>query len=246
MANVGYTAAYFNIFLNIPNFLQGLSQSIHPNGSLEFMLSNAMWQEIEHVPDPQDPTEVVEEYYHDWWNREDQWQNYPQYVILILWIPILLTLSDWQYGHIWVNKNTSPDPGSAPPLETTSTSTCKSQACKERLLSIFGEVKKANQTMRSLMITIEEQRIAASQHILHLKALRKYQLHSRLDTLTLTNLKSLLYEAFEGCDTNMEHNPIVGPSMNSGPSTNRSFTPQSLSFNQYSDSDADYVPSIIM
>ncbi|KAF8801185.1 hypothetical protein BYT27DRAFT_7262222 [Phlegmacium glaucopus] len=242
MANVGYTASYFNIFLDIPNFLQGLSQSIHPNGSLEFTLSKAMWQEIECVPDPQDLTEAVEEYYHNWWNREDQWQNYPQVRVdgeeAFSWHIL-------KYGHIWANKNASPDPGSAPP-ETTSPSTCKSWACKERLLSIFGEVKKANQTVRSLMITMEEQRIAATRYILHLKALRKYQLHSWLDTLTLTDLKNLLYEVFEGCDTNMEHNPIAGPSTNSGPSTNQSFTPQSLSFNGYSDSDADYVPSIIM
>ncbi|KAF8816370.1 hypothetical protein BYT27DRAFT_7208516 [Phlegmacium glaucopus] len=190
MGIIGYNAAYYNIFLDIPNFLRGLSQSIHSNGGPEFTLSKAMWQEIEHIPDPQDPTEVFEEYYNDWWNREDQWQSHPQVQVdgekAFSW-------HIFKYGALRPNKHTSPGAGTAP-LDTTARNTCKSAV------------------------------------------------DSQLDTLTLTDVKNLLYEAFDGCDMDTEEKPIAGPSRNSGPSTNGSFTPQSLSYNGYSD-DSEYAPS---
>ncbi|KAF8816372.1 hypothetical protein BYT27DRAFT_7248439 [Phlegmacium glaucopus] len=142
MGIIGYNAAYYNIFLDIPNFLRGLSQSIHSNGGPEFTLSKAMWQEIEHIPDPQDPTEVFEEYYNDWWNREDQWQSHPQVRVdgekAFSW-------HIFKYGALQLNKHTSPGAGTAPP-DTTARNTCKSVVCKERLHSVLGEVVKANQT----------------------------------------------------------------------------------------------------
>jgi hypothetical protein len=104
----------------------------------------------------------------------------------------------------------------------------------------LGEVQKANQIIRSLLSTVEEERVSAARHILHLQALRKYQLDNNKDVLTLADIEKLYEEdvILENPDVDMDDdNPAI-----TGPSTNRSLTAQSLSNNGFTDSDSDYVP----
>jgi hypothetical protein len=160
----------------------------------------------------------------------------------------VLTLPpDRQYGNIRGNKCTIPLEGPPAP-ETTMSDDCKSPVCKARLYAVLGEVRKANQIARSLIIAMEEDRVSATRHILHLNALRKYQTNNKKHALTETDVKAL-YEASEARDIDMDvaNRTTVGPSANqslttSVPSTNQSLTPQSLSFNGFSSSDSDYIP----
>ncbi len=124
---------------------------------------------------------------------------------------------------------------------------CKSRVCKDRLHSVLGEVKKANQIVRSLMISMQEDRIKATRHIQHLKALRQYQLTHHKSSLTPTDVEDLLYEAGGSGEailevmSDVEMLASADPS-SAGPSTNRLLTPQSLSMGGYSDSNSDYIP----
>jgi len=78
MAIVGYAAASMNIFLDIPLFLRGLAQSMSDPDGPQIQFSKKMWEEIERIPDLQDPTKMVDHYYHDWWNHDTKWQTYSQ------------------------------------------------------------------------------------------------------------------------------------------------------------------------
>ena len=99
----------------------------------------------------------------------------------------------------------------------------------------WGEVQKANQVVRSFITTMEEDRVNAARHILHLEALQEYQLKQKKKALSPIDVEKL-FEEIEFLD-----NPQVISLVN-GPSTNRSLTSQSLSFNGFSDSDSDYIP----
>ena len=81
MAIVGHAAASMNIFLDIPLFLQGLAQSMGDPDGPRIQFSKQMWEEIERTPDPQDPTEMVDEYYDDWWNHDTEWQTRRQVMV---------------------------------------------------------------------------------------------------------------------------------------------------------------------
>lgn len=67
MALIGHTAASMNIFLDIPIFLRGLSQTMKGRVGPEMCISTKLLEEIFRV-DILDPTGLVDEYYHDWWN----------------------------------------------------------------------------------------------------------------------------------------------------------------------------------
>ena len=158
-----------------------------------------------------------------------------------------LTSPDRQYGRIRGNKFQEPLTNSSPLLETTGLNACKSRVCRDRLHSVLGEVKKANQIVQLLMISMQQAQIKATQHIQHLKALRQYQLTHHKSSLTPTDVEDLLYEAGGSGEailevmSDVEMLASAGPS-SAGPSTNRSLTPQSLSMGGYSDSDSDYIP----
>jgi hypothetical protein len=76
MALIGHTAASFNIFLDIPLLLRGLSQSMIDTIGPKFSLSTKLLEEIKRV-DPSDPTGIVNEYLSDWWNFAKKWETQP-------------------------------------------------------------------------------------------------------------------------------------------------------------------------
>lgn len=147
-------------------------------------------------------------------------------------------LPDRQYGPIRTNKSPLPLDGPAPTIHNTMTSDCKSKVCHARLQSVLGEVHKANQVVRTLITGIEENRIETTRHILHLKALRKYQTDKKKNALTPADVEKLFDEGtvLENFDVEMNDRSIAGPS------TNRSLTSQSLSYNGFTDGDSDYIP----
>ena len=146
-------------------------------------------------------------------------------------------LPDRQFGVIRGNKYPVPWEGPAAPDDTMVTD-CKSKVCKARLLCVLGEVQKSNQAIRGLISGIEEERISAARHILHLKTIRQYQIAKKKNVLTSEDIEKLYEEGpvMENPDVQMDDTPIAGPS------TNQSLTSQSLSYNGFSDSDSDYVP----
>jgi hypothetical protein len=85
------------------------------------------------------------------------------------------------------------------------------------------------------MTAIEDDRVSAARHVLHLKALKQYQKKTRKTALTSEDIETMYNEGrvmeSENHDVEMEDS-----------SQNQSFTPQSLSFNGFSDSDSDYIP----
>ena len=70
MALIGYTAATMNIFLDIPNLLRGVSQSMLGAVSHKFRITPKMLFEIKQV-DPTNPTSILDEYFGDWWNFDE-------------------------------------------------------------------------------------------------------------------------------------------------------------------------------
>lgn len=72
MALVGQAATSYNIFVDVPLFLRGLSQSLNdePFGPL-IRLSDEMKVDL-YDDDPTDPTRVVDTYEHDWWNFDQR------------------------------------------------------------------------------------------------------------------------------------------------------------------------------
>ena len=84
------------------------------------------------------------------------------------------------------------------------------------------------------MTKLEDDRVSADRHVLHLQALEDYQESTGKRVLTEADVKRLYEKSIEKPDAKMEDN--------TGPSTNQSLTSQSLSFNGFSDTDSDYVP----
>ena len=76
MSIVGHAAARGE-FLDIPPFLRGVAVALAGEDGPKIVLSRSMYEEIHRLPDGEDPTEKVAEYYHDWWNR---WNNWPHEV----------------------------------------------------------------------------------------------------------------------------------------------------------------------
>ena len=139
-----------------------------------------------------------------------------------------------QYGPLRGNKFTGTSLGEPAP-EITTVNACRSGACRDRLRAVLGEVQKANQAVRALMDAMETDRASATRHILHLKALRKYQLEIKANALTQLDVENLFDEArvIENPDVEMDdEKPSAGQ-----------LTSQSLSFTGFSDSDPDYIPS---
>jgi hypothetical protein len=166
-----------------------------------------------------------------------------------------------------------PRPASPPPPETLLPNPCESHICQERLFAILDENKKASAIMRTMQMTLENDRVQAARHIQHLKVLRKYMLDTGRPTLTEADLDSLLSEA--GPDPVLEVpsdselqvqrpkkkltslNPRVtelqplkkkGTSINhsvttSCPSTNRSRNLTPESISSFTESDPDFIPS---
>lgn len=81
MAIVGHASASDDNFLDIPMLLRGLSQNIDNEDSLDedfvIRLSPEMRLDL-FKDDPTDPTGIVEEYLHDWWNHVHEWETYSQ------------------------------------------------------------------------------------------------------------------------------------------------------------------------
>jgi len=76
MSIVGHAAARGE-FLDIPPFLRGVAVALAGEDGPKIELSRSMYEEIHRLPDKEDPTEIVDEYFYDWWNR---WSNYPNEV----------------------------------------------------------------------------------------------------------------------------------------------------------------------
>lgn len=237
MAHIGSTAACYNIFLDIPNFLRAISQSMHRKVGPKMQISVQLLEEIKAF-DRRDPTAPFDEYLCDWWNYYKEWKTHPVAVDqeeAFWWHiekvgekfrlgpgPSADTSPDWQYGNIRQNKPADFLDGPVPPDETAVT-TCQSPACKARLHVVLGEVQKANQVVRSLAAVMEDDKISAFRHVLHLRTLKRYPVNK--DNITQKDFEKLMNMWDE----------------NDRPSTNKSLTPQTLSSN-FSDSDPDYVP----
>ena len=73
MAVVGHTAASMNVYLDIPTFLRGVSQSLLYSEGPDICISTRMLEE----PDPTDPTAIFDEYLSDWWNFHKEWETHP-------------------------------------------------------------------------------------------------------------------------------------------------------------------------
>ena len=169
-------------------------------------ISSEYFNEIGRI-DPKDPTGIFKEYYGDWWNFENEWKTHSvevDHIEAYVWHikkvsgkfalgPAADLLPDRQYGPGRENKNDAPFNGPAPPANTM-VSDCKSQVCKDRLGCVLGEVQKANQNVRSFFVEIEEQRISATRHILHLKALNKYKIDNNLSALSQDDVEKLFEE----------------------------------------------------
>jgi len=67
MSIVGHTAARGE-FLDILPFLRGVTVALDGEDGPKMELSHSMYEEIHHLPDPEDLTKMVEQYYHDWWS----------------------------------------------------------------------------------------------------------------------------------------------------------------------------------
>ena len=71
-----------NIYLDIPPFLCGIQTSfegITPDDKME--LSREMRIELQRMPDPGDPTEMLDEYYNAWWTKSANWKNVPHHLV---------------------------------------------------------------------------------------------------------------------------------------------------------------------
>lgn len=90
----------------------------------------------------------------------------------------------------------------------------------------MAEVHKANRVVRSVMTKLEDDRVTADRHVLHLEALEDYQESTGKKALTQTDV----IRFYETSNAEMQDN------------TGQSLTSQSLSFNGFSDKDSDYVP----
>jgi len=274
MSIIGYAAAS-GTFLDIHPFLRGLAQGLNGDEGPEIRLSPELYAELERVPDPEDPTEKVEEYFQAWWTWNKQWKTRAP-VLVNRWVALdfhtkkvslfrmclcaQLTRPDIQYGKIRPPLPLNPCPTPNPPKETLGQNPCNSQVCKQRLWAILEENRKSAAVARTLQLTLEESRVAATRHTHHLKILRKYMLDKGKESLNLTDCNNLLFEAGEDAvfdvpsNSELEAAPrkkksaiatgsSAGPSVTTGPSTNRSrqLTPESIS--SFDDSASEYSPS---
>jgi hypothetical protein len=247
MLHVGYTAAKTNIFLEIPIFLRSMCQSLHGQVGPLMSMDEKISKEME-IVDPFDPTCIVDEYLYDWWNHEVEWKTHSQnvdhdaahkwHIQKVKFYFIYLTafiIPDGQYGY---HKNSTHFDDSPAP-ESTAINTCKSEACKDRLYHVLGEIQKANQVVQSLTSTIEGDRLVTIRHILHLKALKRHMIDTGKTTLTMADVEEF-YEKEKAIESTAEKMQDILPS--TGPSSGPSLSSQSLSWNGFSDSDSDYIP----
>jgi MoxR-like ATPase len=100
----------------------------------------------------------------------------------------------------------------------------------------LGEVHKANSIVRSLVATVENDRVSADRFVFHLQALDEYRESIGKRVLTPTDIKTL-YETRRDIER-----PEAEMQDITGPSADQSLTSQSLSFNGFSESDSDYIP----
>jgi hypothetical protein len=189
-------------------------------------------------------------------------------------VNVLLDIFDRaQFGRVRAPYPPHPRPAPSPPLETLLPNPCESHICQERLFAILDEHKKASAIMRTMQMTLENDRVRAARHIQHLKVLRKYMLDTGRPTLTEADLDKLLSQA--GPDLVLEVpsdselqvqrpkkkvtsvNPRITdlqllkkktPSVNrsvtsSRPSTNRSRNLTPESISSFTESDPDFIPS---
>lgn len=123
------------------------------------------------------------------------------------------------------------------------------------------ENKKSIAVVRTMQLTLETERVKATRHLLHIKALRKYMLDKGLTSLNTTDCDNLLEEAGDEAVLELpsDHELQVskkkkgkkksakaksaGLSTTTGPSTNRSrdLTPESIS--PFDGSDYEFMPS---
>lgn len=272
MSIVGYAAASGR-FLDIHPFLRGLAQGLDGDEGPEIELSKEMYAELDRVPDLEDPTEKVAEYYEAWWTWNRQWKTMPP-VLVNRWIGldfhrqkvslfrmclrVDLIRPDTQYGKIRPPYPLKAGAAPIPPRQTLSRNPCNSQVCKERLWAVMEENRKSSAVTRTLQLTLEEKRVAATRHTHNLKIVRKYQLDKGKNSLDATDCNNLLFEAgedavlevpsdselqFTGQKKKSAKATSAGPSVTTGPSTNRSrdLTPESLS--SFDDSASEYRPS---
>ena len=76
MSIVGYTAAS-GVFLDIHPFLHGLAKCLDGPDGPELQLSQEMYAKVDCMPDPQDPTEIMPEYYQAWCTQSKDWKSFP-------------------------------------------------------------------------------------------------------------------------------------------------------------------------
>ena len=75
MSIVGYTAA-LGVFLDIHPFLHGLSKCLDGPDGPKCQLSQEMYAEVDCMPNPQDLTEIMPEYYQAWWTQSKDWKSF--------------------------------------------------------------------------------------------------------------------------------------------------------------------------
>jgi len=197
-------------FLDIPLFLHGVTVALDGEDGLKMELSHSMYEEIHRFPNPEDLTEMVEQYYHDWWSQWSNWWNETQ-VMVDYWAAFkfhgkkvsfhlldddsLLIGPDLQFGKIRGPYLTIPNPGKAAPKETLIPHPCKSRVCQDRLYLVLEEVKKTNAIAHSWQAHVETDQVTATHDIFPLKVLKKYMLNNKKSSFTVTDVNNLLYEA---------------------------------------------------
>lgn len=100
----------------------------------------------------------------------------------------------------------------------------------------MSQVRNASRVVQSLLTKLENDRVSADRHVLHLKALEEYLVSTGKRVLTQADIQTL-YEK-----SGVIEMPDVEMQDITGPSANQSLTSQSLSFNGFSDTDSDYIP----
>jgi hypothetical protein len=142
---------------------------------------------------------------------------------------------DRQYGYQYSGE--TPVPDEETPAPDIPGNSCQSEGCKNRLLLVLSELKSARQFVQSISKGTKNDRILQGRHVLHLKALKKYQSGKRKNTLEIGDVDKLYEEQIkkENPDVAMQEEPSAGPST-------QSLSSQSLSFTGFSDSDSDYIP----
>jgi hypothetical protein len=239
MAIVGHAASR-NIFLEMPLFIRGLSQSMYGKvGPKQITLCARLLKEIQNV-DHLDPTSTVDQYLFGWWNHEKDWKTYSldvDHQLAFKWhirkvreifffCPPVNICPYRQYGH----HKTSGSQDLTPLLESSTENTCTSDLCRARLHEVLAQVKKATLITESMGTALGDEAISAARQILSLKTLNDYRLEKGKARLEDEDVRKLFEEGFgrvEKPDVEMQDD---------------SLTSQSLSFTGFSDSDSDYIP----